>query len=249
MITFDAVRKQFGKLVAVNDVSFDIQPGKISGLIGPNGSGKTTTFNLATGFLRPTSGKVRLNGKDISGLKPHQIARQGLVRTFQLTSLFPDMTARQAVETALEGGGLNRDPFRLPFLGANPSSADCNEVLKLMDLERFRDTPAKFIPSGLQRTLSIATALILRPSTLILDEPLAGLNPTEKAELVERIAMLNRHGMTIFIVEHDIRSVMSLCSHIVVMNFGSKIAEGSPAEIRADSKVVSAYLGQGGAGA
>jgi branched-chain amino acid transport system ATP-binding protein len=219
-------------------VSFVVAVGAVHGLIGPNGSGKTTLFNLISGFLRPNTGSVRFEGREISRLKPYAIARLGLVRTFQLTSIYPDFTVRENVGMGLhsrrgsDGGGRHA-----------PGAVRAEEILALMGLSQFSMTAAGLLPAGLQRVLSIATALATGPRMLLLDEPLAGLNPSEKVDIVERIRHIRDSGVTILLVEHDIKSVLSVCDWITAINFGEKIAEGTPNEIVKDDKLVQAYLG------
>jgi branched-chain amino acid transport system ATP-binding protein len=246
MLEVDNVGKRFGKLAALNGVSISIPKGEIRGLIGPNGSGKTTMFNVISGFLQPTTGRIRFQGTDITGLRPHQIAKRGLVRTFQLTSIYRDMTV---LENVLTGHHLQLGPRRLRRSdGANLPQADSAEesaawILDFMGLSEMSDMPARLLPAGLQRVLSISTALGVRPSMLLLDEPLAGLNTTEKRRVSEKIAALRDRGITVLLVEHDVRSVLSICDRITVVNFGERIAEGTAEEITSNPEVVEAYLG------
>jgi branched-chain amino acid transport system ATP-binding protein len=238
LLRVDDLQKSFGKLAAIRSVSFAVAAGAVHGLIGPNGSGKTTLFNLISGFLRPNAGSVRFEGREISRLKPYAITRLGLVRTFQLTSIYPDFTVRENVgmglhnRRGLDGGGRHA-----------PGAVRAEEILALMGLSQFSMTAAGLLPAGLQRVLSIATALATGPRMLLLDEPLAGLNPSEKVDIVERIRHIRDGGVTILLVEHDIKSVLSVCDWITAINFGEKIAEGTANEIVKDDKLVQAYLG------
>ncbi|SNB52652.1 amino acid/amide ABC transporter ATP-binding protein 1, HAAT family [Arboricoccus pini] len=237
LLQIDALQKSFGKLAAIKSVSFDVAAGQVHGLIGPNGSGKTTLFNLVSGFLSPTAGQVRFRERVITGLKAHAIARLGLVRTFQLTSVYPEMSVAENVRMGLH---------RRPAGSSVSSSARVQELLDMMDLTSYHDTKAALLPAGSQRLLSIATALATSPHMLLLDEPLAGLNPTEKAETVKKIRSVRDGGTTILLVEHDIKSVLSICDRITAINFGEKIAEGTPDDIVKDERLIEAYLGNWG---
>ena len=237
----DGLRKSFGKLVAIKSVSFGVSRGTVHGLIGPNGSSKTTLFNLISGFVRPNAGVVRFEDREITGLRPYAIARLGLVRTFQLTSVYPEMSVAENVRM-----GLHRQ--RLTSAAGQPMTAAdrVDEILDLMDLSPFRSVAARLLPAGSQRILSIATALATRPHMLLLDEPLAGLNPTEKAEIVRKIRGVRDAGATILLVEHDIKSVLSVCDRITAINFGETIAEGTADEIVKSDRLIEAYLGNWG---
>lgn len=247
MLELDNVAKRFGKLVAVRGISLEIPAGQIRGLIGPNGSGKTTIFNLISGFLRPTSGSVRFQGAEITGMPPHRIAQRGLVRTFQLTSVYRDMTVRENVmmgHHARAGwrGNARSHVGKLPQFDTSEKSTDW--ILDFMDLSDVASTPARLLPAGMQRVLSISTALAVRPYLLMLDEPLAGLNSTEKQSVAKKISALRDHGLTVLLVEHDVRSILSICDRITVIDFGAKIAEGSAEEITGNPAVIEAYLGK-----
>lgn len=248
MLEIESVSKSFGKLAAIKDVSFEVKAGRISGLIGPNGSGKTTMFNLLSGFLKPSAGSVRLQGTSITGMRPSKIASLGLVRTFQLTSIYRELTAFDNVmmghHMALATGARHAAPS---FVGDETSSNRNSEaILEFMGLSHVSGTPAHLLPGGTQRMLSIATALAARPSVLLLDEPLAGLHPSEKASVTKRLVELRRRGLTMLLVEHDMKSVMSICDYLCVINFGSKIAEGTPHQITENPSVIEAYLGSAG---
>ncbi len=229
----------FGQNVAVNGVGFSVDEGEICGLIGPNGSGKTTTFNMISGFLRPTSGEIKLLGRSIVGASANSIARAGLVRTFQLVSVYREMTVRENLRTA------HHIVFgRPPRPTADDIERSCDELLRRFDLADHTSTLAGTLPSGLQRTLSVASAVASRPRLLLLDEPLAGLNPSEKKRFVERLSELRATGLSILLIEHDVKSLMSLCDRLVVINFGKPVATGTPREIAVHPAVQEAYLGQ-----
>lgn len=244
------LRKQFGELVAVDDIELSIEEGEIRGLIGPNGSGKTTLFNLITGFIRPTRGKVIWQGHDITAQSPHAIAKKGLARTFQLTTLFKDMTALENVviachlhtETRLSQQFLRTARTRNKERAIEEKAMGLLETMGIADV---KDEIAGELPHGHQRALGIAIALATEPKLLLLDEPVTGMNPIETRETMDRIRMLRDHGITILLVEHDMKAVMTTCEKITVMNFGKKIAEGIPEEVSKHEEVIEAYLGKG----
>jgi branched-chain amino acid transport system ATP-binding protein len=240
--------KQFGGLAAVADLSFAVEPGGIVGLIGPNGAGKTTAFNLITGQLRPTAGQVRFNGRTITGLAPYDIARMGLVRTFQSTVLYPESSV---LENVLRGCAVRSRVGFWPGLvrsrAAAREEADtrarARDLLRFVELDAVGSEAARNLPYGHQKALGIAVGLATRPELMLLDEPVAGMNPEETARTARLIRRVNQAGTTIVVVEHDMSFVMGLCRTIVVMNYGRKIAEGRPDEIRNDPAVIAAYLG------
>jgi branched-chain amino acid transport system ATP-binding protein len=238
----------FGGVTALDDVSFAIQPGEILGLIGPNGAGKTTCFNVVTGVYRPTAGDVSFHGQPLAGLKRHQITRLGIARTFQNIRLFKSMTALENVMVgtdAQHSTGVLSALFRLPRHRREEREGEdrAMELLRFMGLQAKCDELAANLSYGDQRRLEIARAMATKPSLLCLDEPAAGFNPAEKRTLMELIRKVRDQGYTVLLIEHDMRLVMGVTDRIVVLEFGKKIAEGSPEEIRNDPAVVAAYLG------
>ena len=244
------LRKEFGGLVAVNDIDLEIEAGEIRGLIGPNGSGKTTLFNLISGFLPPTSGNVIWRETDITGKPTHRIVKAGVARTFQLTKLLLDMTVLQNVEICCymhSGIGFWKQLF-----GANAIkkkngrvTEKAMSILQLLGIEHVKDELVGSLPHGYQRALNIATALTTEPDLLLLDEPTTGMNPVETENLMRIIkALRDEKGITLFLVEHDMKAVMRNCDKITVMSFGVKIAEGTPEEVVSNQEVIEAYLGQ-----
>ena len=250
LLECQAVSKFFGGLTAVNQVDLSVESGELVGLIGPNGAGKTTMFNLITGFLPLSQGSVTYQGRDITKLAPHQVARQGMVRTFQKINVFSELTVE---ENVLIGAHLH---FRTSYLKALALPGRCRRErrgfmeeadrhLKVVGLERWRNTRAKNLPLGLQRALGIAVALTARPKMLLLDEPASGMTPDETRQIMEVIRQVHAGGITILMVEHDMQVVMNLCQRLVVLDFGQVVAEGTPREVRHNPKVVEVYLGKG----
>ena len=247
MLKVSNVTKRFGRMTAVDSVSLEVSKGEIRGLIGPNGSGKSTLFGLISGFHRATSGSIQFGGDEITGLRPHRIARLGLVRTFQLTSVYGELTVHENIEMghhlahSRRGGTAGSATDAAPPVGARVEA-----ILDFMGLAPFRGTRASLLPGGTRRVLSIATALAADPRMLLLDEPLAGLDRTEKAAIGRRILDLRDRGVTIVLVEHDVRSIINLCDRVTVLNFGAVIAEDSADGITQNERVIEAYLGRGG---
>jgi branched-chain amino acid transport system ATP-binding protein len=244
------VAVHFGGLVALSDLNFTVGEGEIVGLIGPNGAGKTTAFNVFTGFLKPTAGEVRYRNALLNGLKPHEIAALGLVRTFQRTSIFENNTVFENVLIGLHRLGRSRLWDTLLALprekAAERELADkAREILRVVGLERRAADVAATLPYGEQRLLGIALALAAQPSMLLLDEPVSGMNPSESVRVMKLVESIRASGVTILLVEHDMPMVMRVSDRIVVLNYGRIIAEGSPAVIQKNPDVIRAYLGEG----
>lgn len=241
--------KRFGGLMALDGVGFEVRPGDFFGLIGPNGAGKSVLINIVTGLYKPTKGAVTFDGRDVTNLRPHVRHQLGMSRTFQHSTLFFDLTVLENIMVgvrAVSAVGLwgtlgNTKANRL-------RDKEIEEVAELavdlLGLKRYLKEPAGKLPYGLQKIVSIGMAVASKPKLLLLDEPLTGLVAAEVNEVMEQICSLNRQGITVLIVEHNMRAVMSYCNRIMVLSFGNKIAEGHPSEIQRDSKVIKSYLGE-----
>lgn len=246
VLEVQGLSRRFGGLTAVSDVSFQVEQGAIHGLIGPNGAGKTTTFNVISGFYKPSAGRVIYQGQDIGGLSTAQIARRGLIRTFQSTTLFREMTV---LENVLVGRHLHAHAsFFRQLLGLTGEIEDRARgaalgILEFVGLgERTQDL-AGSLSHGMQRALGIAVALAAEPKVLLLDEPFTGMNPEETATMMVLMRKVRDRGVTLLLVEHDMQAVMGLCDRITVLSFGKLLTEGDPQAIRNDPIVIEAYLG------
>jgi branched-chain amino acid transport system ATP-binding protein len=248
LLVMDHVTMQFGGVVALNDVDFSIRTGEILGLIGPNGAGKTTCFNVMTGVYRATSGSVRFEGNDIGAVDRYKITQMGIARTFQNIRLFPEMSALENVMVGADAhhkSGMWAAMLHLPIHKREEAAGKARalELLEFMGIADRADDAAKNLPYGYQRRLEICRALATEPTLLCLDEPAAGFTPAEKVELMGLIRTIRDRGYTVLLIEHDMSLVMGVTERIVVLDFGKKIAEGTPEEVRNNPAVIAAYLG------
>lgn len=250
VLGIDGLTKQFGGITAVDDASFAVERGSITGLIGPNGAGKSTTFDLVTGFTRPDAGTVVFDDTDVAGLQPYQIARRGLVRTFQLTRIFPEMTVLEnlmvappnqrgeslvhSITPGLRGGVVEQE---------RELAQELWNTLEFFEIDHLADGYAKSLSGGQRKLLELARAMLVEPELLLLDEPMAGVNPSLEEKLLDRIHDLRSDGYTFLIVEHDMDLIMEHCDRVIVMHQGQVIAEGDPAAVRQNERVIEAYLG------
>jgi branched-chain amino acid transport system ATP-binding protein len=250
VLRVENLRKEFGGLVAADDASFDVERGTITALIGPNGAGKSTVFNLVSGFYEPDAGRVEVDGVDVTGLEPYEVADHGLIRTFQTPRKLEGMTVREAMLVGPQDqpGESFLTLFTAPgdvAAAEERNLADAERLLAEFEIDHLATQPATDISGGQTKLVELARAMLAEPEILLLDEPAAGVNPTLRTELAAQIRRLNEAGTTCLLIEHDMEFVMELADPVVVLDQGSVLTQGSPEAVRADDRVVEAYLGGG----
>ena len=249
LLAVQNLEKKFGGLIAVNDISFEVERGEIFTIIGPNGAGKSTLFKLITAFTRPTAGRVIFDGEDITRLPAHLVARKGVVRTFQETTIFKEMTV---VENVIVAHHLRSRASSWGFFFNSAKARrdeeefreSANSIIEILGLDEVRNEQARNLPHGYLRELGIAIAMAAEPKALLLDEPFSGMNPEETDRVVDMVRGIRDRGITILLVEHDMRAVMRISDRILVLNFGGRVALGTPSEIQNNESVIEAYLGR-----